>query len=53
MGPRHDTDLRVYAALTQSRTVFYTPSTTSTLRPTIWTAPRTLLVDGDRDLPVE
>lgn len=31
-GPRHDTDLRVYAALARSRTVFYTPSTTCTLR---------------------
>jgi DNA transposition AAA+ family ATPase len=31
-GPRQDSDTEVYAALARSRTVFYTPATTSTLR---------------------
>ena len=31
-GPREDSDARVYAALARSRSVFYTPTTTSTHR---------------------
>ncbi len=31
-GPRSDSDANVYASLARSRAVFYTPSTTSTLR---------------------
>lgn len=31
-GPRQDSDTTVYAGLARSRTVFYTPSTTGTLR---------------------
>ncbi len=31
-GPRQDSDARVYAALARSRSVFYTPTTTSTHR---------------------
>ena len=31
-GPRRDSDAAIYAGLARSRTVFYTPSTTATLR---------------------